>query len=397
MSGHVVKIVIENTKPPIWRRIVLPEKIQFDDLHEIIQMTFGWKDVYDHEFSFPYGNLRILPSPDTNSYRTVAEDYVIYEDYLEEVNWIRYKYYSRDLIKHKIFYEKLDPTYKHRYATVLKVKGDDHRDLEYISFDDEKTSQTEEFSIEKINIELKQLVFPERKSRLEEIDKSRERELEEEIKRISEEIIRYKKQLGKFEKDEGNKLLQIRSASKKKSTSKIRLAIEEWEAFADLKLESINSTRVMKSGHLNNVDESHELKRNQITLFGEDSVREDVSDKHIKIKFPKEKCEILLNKPSKSMRQYLNQLSAKEVQIHSKFLQLDVGKKATKNEMLDCMEVLLKKIPEYYLWAFSKEEWRALEKLATFNEGEALPNIDTDSVTKAISVGLLDCKVLKRN
>ena len=32
MSGHVVKIVIENTKPPIWRIIVLPEKIQLKTL-----------------------------------------------------------------------------------------------------------------------------------------------------------------------------------------------------------------------------------------------------------------------------------------------------------------------------------------------------------------------------
>ena len=34
MSGYVLKITIENTHPPVWRRVVIPEKITFEDANE---------------------------------------------------------------------------------------------------------------------------------------------------------------------------------------------------------------------------------------------------------------------------------------------------------------------------------------------------------------------------
>ena len=41
MAGYVLKITIENTHPPVWRRVVIPEKITFEDLHEIIFEAFN--------------------------------------------------------------------------------------------------------------------------------------------------------------------------------------------------------------------------------------------------------------------------------------------------------------------------------------------------------------------
>lgn len=42
MAGYICKIVMENTHPPVWRRVLIPDKITFEELHEIIQILFGW-------------------------------------------------------------------------------------------------------------------------------------------------------------------------------------------------------------------------------------------------------------------------------------------------------------------------------------------------------------------
>lgn len=53
MAGHVIKIILDNTHPPVWRRVIVPEKITFADLHEIIQILFGWDDYHLHDFQIP--------------------------------------------------------------------------------------------------------------------------------------------------------------------------------------------------------------------------------------------------------------------------------------------------------------------------------------------------------
>ncbi|MCB5284780.1 MAG: plasmid pRiA4b ORF-3 family protein [Candidatus Cloacimonetes bacterium] len=45
------KITLLDTKPPIWRRIQVPENYRFWDLHVAIQDAMGWKDCHLHEFS----------------------------------------------------------------------------------------------------------------------------------------------------------------------------------------------------------------------------------------------------------------------------------------------------------------------------------------------------------
>ena len=34
MAGYILKIMLEGTHPPVWRRILVPEKITFADLHQ---------------------------------------------------------------------------------------------------------------------------------------------------------------------------------------------------------------------------------------------------------------------------------------------------------------------------------------------------------------------------
>ena len=44
------KIKLKDIKPPIWRRILVPEDYSFWDLHVAIQDSMGWLDCHLHEF-----------------------------------------------------------------------------------------------------------------------------------------------------------------------------------------------------------------------------------------------------------------------------------------------------------------------------------------------------------
>lgn len=47
------KITLKNTKPPVWRKIQVPENYSLWNLHVAIQDAMGWMDYHLHEFSFP--------------------------------------------------------------------------------------------------------------------------------------------------------------------------------------------------------------------------------------------------------------------------------------------------------------------------------------------------------
>ncbi len=50
------------SKPPVWRRLLVPADIRLDRLHEVIQTAFGWTD------TVPTG--RLLPDSSPRSSRT---------------------------------------------------------------------------------------------------------------------------------------------------------------------------------------------------------------------------------------------------------------------------------------------------------------------------------------
>lgn len=62
--GNILQLRIElkNIKPPIWRRIQIPDDYFMDEFHEVIQVVMGWTNSHLHEFQFK--NRRIGPQMD---------------------------------------------------------------------------------------------------------------------------------------------------------------------------------------------------------------------------------------------------------------------------------------------------------------------------------------------
>ena len=52
LSGRIyqMKATIVGTKPPVWRRLLVPETTTLLQLHEILQAALGWWDSHLHEF-----------------------------------------------------------------------------------------------------------------------------------------------------------------------------------------------------------------------------------------------------------------------------------------------------------------------------------------------------------
>lgn len=50
ISSYQLKITLRGSRPPIWRRFVVPESITLPKLHNVIQIVMGWTDSHLHEF-----------------------------------------------------------------------------------------------------------------------------------------------------------------------------------------------------------------------------------------------------------------------------------------------------------------------------------------------------------
>ncbi len=113
-----LKIVLEGSKPPIWRRLLIPADLKLPDLHGVIQLAMGWNNEYLYHFMVGTRSkgLRFYGGPDLLDIDLMQQaagkfinDLNVPIDHLlvNRKDWIRYEYDFGDGWIHRLTLEDI--------------------------------------------------------------------------------------------------------------------------------------------------------------------------------------------------------------------------------------------------------------------------------------------------
>jgi hypothetical protein len=121
---YQIKVTLDNTHPPIWRRILVPGNTTLIKLHDILQIVMGWEDYHLHMFTIDesiYGNPADDEWGDLGTLDEVA--YKLNRIIHREGQRFKYEYDFGDSWDHTLLVEKiLPPEEGTRYPLCLKGK-----------------------------------------------------------------------------------------------------------------------------------------------------------------------------------------------------------------------------------------------------------------------------------
>ncbi|MCX6179014.1 MAG: plasmid pRiA4b ORF-3 family protein [Chlorobiales bacterium] len=108
-----LKVTLRDIKPPIWRRIVVPDNITLGQLHDVLQIVMGWTDSHLHQFILGRVVYGIPDENEDNSMFGMSfkdENKVRLSNLLsEEKDSLSYEYDFGDGWQHKVTLEKKVP------------------------------------------------------------------------------------------------------------------------------------------------------------------------------------------------------------------------------------------------------------------------------------------------
>jgi len=110
-SIYQLKITLVGSKPPIWRRVLVPASIKLSELHLVLQAIMNWEDYHLHMFSHNDTNYGAPLEDDIDfGLQTVDEKKFKLEELLtEEGHKITYTYDFGDNWEHAVLLEKILP------------------------------------------------------------------------------------------------------------------------------------------------------------------------------------------------------------------------------------------------------------------------------------------------
>ena len=153
MAGYIIKVQIEHTNPLVWRRIIIPDQISLNALHDIIQCVFQWENDHLHEFS----ELR----PKGNFIESEDEMRISLQDFMHPRKVLIYTYDFGDNWEHRVTFERKAPDYKVRYATVIEYEGDNFQeDSGGVWSAQDSDEDRIPFDLNEINLKLSRKIFP---------------------------------------------------------------------------------------------------------------------------------------------------------------------------------------------------------------------------------------------
>jgi hypothetical protein len=74
---YQINVTLLGTRPPIWRRLLVPVELTLEQLHNVLQLAMGWDDDHLHEFRIgqrrfgrPNPDERLMGMPEVSNERT---------------------------------------------------------------------------------------------------------------------------------------------------------------------------------------------------------------------------------------------------------------------------------------------------------------------------------------
>lgn len=123
---YQLKITLRDSRPPIWRRVLVPGNFNLYQLHQVMQIAMGWTDSHLHHFrvdsiyySYPYPNSDWEEMDEEDS-----RDVTLAQIAPEVKRKFMYEYDFGDSWEHDILVEKIFPPEPgEKYPQCIKGKG----------------------------------------------------------------------------------------------------------------------------------------------------------------------------------------------------------------------------------------------------------------------------------
>jgi hypothetical protein len=120
---YQVKVTLDGSKPPIWRRLLVRSNITLEHLHYILQAAMGWTNSHLHQFiveGISFGE----PHPDYGDSMQDERRMRLNRITASEGFKFRYEYDFGDSWFHTLVVEKvLEPEPGQQYPVCIKAKG----------------------------------------------------------------------------------------------------------------------------------------------------------------------------------------------------------------------------------------------------------------------------------
>lgn len=111
---YQLKVTLKYSKPPIWRRLLVPSSVTLKELHSILQAAFGWTNSHLHQFivtEFGIDTYYGAPHPDYDDYLEMQDERKFTLKHIapgEKAKFI-YEYDFGDSWEHIVLVEKVLP------------------------------------------------------------------------------------------------------------------------------------------------------------------------------------------------------------------------------------------------------------------------------------------------
>ena len=127
MTTYHLKVTIDESEPPVWRKIAVPDHITFHQLHLVIQECFQWQDYHLYKFELPDAEnpiTRLFGDPFIDEGNDIDAREMLIDPYITKGGRFRYIYDFGDWWEHVIDVIDIDPLDDARAPRVTASQGD---------------------------------------------------------------------------------------------------------------------------------------------------------------------------------------------------------------------------------------------------------------------------------